>query len=70
MFKRIKPERIAGVVALSYLVLIPAAAFVAYRKIQIVEQDIDVLWDNSGMAPVEPTPIIDLRNWKTWVRLR
>lgn len=69
MFKHIKPERIAGVVALSYLVLIPAGAFVAYRKIQIVQHDIDTLWDNSGMSAADPEPIVDLRNWKTWFRV-
>lgn len=67
---KVKPEKIAGVVALSYLVLIPVAGFVAYRKIQIMEKDIDTVWGKSGLPSVDPDPIIDFRNWKTWIRVR
>lgn len=49
MFK-IKPERVAGVVALSYLVLIPVGAFVLHRRVQILEEDTDALWRESGMS--------------------
>lgn len=43
---KIKPERIAGIVALSYLVLIPAGAFLAWRKLQLIEHDVDVIWEH------------------------
>jgi len=61
---KIKPERIAGIVALSYLVLIPAGAFVAYRKVQILQEEVDALWDNSGMKIEPREPIFNLAQLK------
>jgi hypothetical protein len=41
---KIKPEKIAGIVALSYLVLIPAAGVAAYLKMRTMDQDLlDIL---------------------------
>jgi hypothetical protein len=60
MFRKVKPEKIAGIVALSYLVLIPAGAALVWRKIQLIELDVAELWTNAGM-PDEPRPsLIDL----------
>jgi hypothetical protein len=41
---RISPERVAGVVALTYLVLIPVGAFVAWQKLQTMDNDLSILW--------------------------
>lgn len=49
MPKKITPERIAGVVALTYLVLIPAAAIIAYRKIMSMDQDLTDMWHELKM---------------------
>jgi hypothetical protein len=46
MRKLIKPERVAGIVALSYLVLIPAGAYLFHRRVQMVEKNIEDLWYN------------------------
>jgi hypothetical protein len=45
MRKIFKPERVSGIVALSYLVLIPAAGFLAWRRVQTLEKNVeDALW--------------------------
>lgn len=54
---KIKPERIAGIVALSYLVLIPVAAAYAYRKIQIIDRDLRIVWDNEFPGAYPRTPL-------------
>lgn len=41
---KIKPEKIAGIVALTYLVLIPGAGYLGWKKILKVEKDIDEAW--------------------------
>jgi hypothetical protein len=43
--KIINPERVAGIVALSYLVLIPAAAYFCRRSIKKINHEIDSIWD-------------------------
>ncbi len=40
----IKPERIAGIVALSYLVLIPVGAAIAYKKLRYIDNSLDHVW--------------------------
>lgn len=55
---RIKPEKVAGIVALSYLVLIPAAGAVAYLKIRQIDQDTTTLWEHSGLDPEKATPFL------------
>lgn len=49
MPKGIRLEKVSGVVALSYLVLIPATAYVAWRKIQTLDKDLTVVWDKLDM---------------------
>ena len=41
---KIKPERITGVVALSYLVLIPAGAIYLYNRLQSLDKDVTDLF--------------------------
>jgi hypothetical protein len=43
--KIIKPERVAGIVALSYLVLIPVGAYMIMRGIKKTYLAIDAIWD-------------------------
>lgn len=47
---KVKPEKIAGIVALSYLVLIPVGAAVILGRIRTIETDIDILWNGQ---PIE-----------------
>lgn len=58
---KIKLEKIAGVVALSYLVLIPAAGALAYRKVSLLEQDNVRLRRDLGMPDRNPDPVIALK---------
>lgn len=54
MRKLIKPERIAGIVALSYLVLIPAGGFYILRRVQMLERNVeDVLWRQNQVVEGE-----------------
>lgn len=46
---KFKLEKVSGLVALSYLVLIPAAAYVAHKRIQALEADADLMWDELNM---------------------
>lgn len=62
MLRKMKLEKIAGIVALSYLVLIPAGAFYAWKKIQVIDRDVTEMWDKLGMPATQATPIFDLRN--------
>lgn len=45
---KIKPEKIAGIVALSYLVLIPAAGYLGWRRLDKLEKDVDLLYTKRG----------------------
>lgn len=42
---KIKPERVVSAVALSYLVLIPAAVAFLYIRMRDVESAVDQMWD-------------------------
>lgn len=55
---KLTPERVAGIVALSYLVLIPAGAFWAYRKITIIDRDLTIMWDVVGMEEEKTDPSV------------
>lgn len=58
---RITPERVAGVVALSYLALFPLAAFFGWRKLVAVDEDLTIMWDQMGMdTPQAPRPTMAL----------
>ena len=48
---RIKLEKVTGVVALSYLALIPLSAYYAYRRLVAMEQDIVTMWDHLKIDP-------------------
>lgn len=67
--RRIKTEKVSGIVALSYLVLIPAGAFLAWRKLQIIEKDVNYLWEQMDMPTTETTRSMDLSGIKTIRRL-
>lgn len=62
--RKIKLEKITGVVALSYLVLIPVGAFCAWRKIQQMDDDLMVLWDKADMPGPDRPPLIDINALK------
>lgn len=59
---KVKPEKVAGIVALSYLVLIPAGAALMWRKIQLLDQDITTMWEKLGMPEENRTSNVDLRD--------
>jgi hypothetical protein len=62
--KGIKPERVAGIVALSYLVLIPAGAYYAWGKVKNLEADVNELWERAGYPPRENMgPLGDLKRF-------
>lgn len=43
MRKIFKPEKVTGVVALAYLVLIPAAGIFLWNRLQLVEREVEDL---------------------------
>jgi hypothetical protein len=43
----VKLERVTGVVALSYLVLIPVAGVWGYNKLKQLDADIDTVWEKT-----------------------
>lgn len=49
MPKRISPEKVAGIVAISYLALIPAGGLLAWLKIRQLDRDLTAVWDQMGM---------------------
>ena len=59
---KVKPEKIAGIVALSYLVLIPAGAFLAALKIRAMDRDITTIWDHLEISPKEAAELPSLNN--------
>lgn len=61
---KVKPERIAGIVALSYLVLIPAGAFLAYMKLQAMDEDVSTMWEHLEMNPSEGRSVISINKLK------
>jgi hypothetical protein len=46
---RIKTERVAGIVALSYLVLIPVAGVYFYKKLEVIDKDLTIAWEKMGL---------------------
>ncbi len=63
MPKRITLERLTGVVALSYLVLIPAAAVFAWQRLSQIDSDVSTLWEKAGLDKVDPAPRFPFRRW-------
>ena len=64
MFKKLKPEKIAGIVALSYLILIPAGAGAAYLKLRSLEDSIDIMWDHLNLNRDEEKNLISVNKLK------
>ena len=64
MPKGIKPEKVAGIVALSYLVLIPAGAYYAWARVKDIETDVNDLWERAGYPPHENRGIVNLAKLK------
>jgi hypothetical protein len=67
---KVKTERIAGIVAMSYLVLIPTAAFLAYRKIQLLDQDIETLWEHTKAPTTVKEPLLGVDGVKRFFGTR
>lgn len=59
---KLKLEKITGVVALSYLVLIPVGAFYAWQKIRAVDNDLTVVWDNLKIPSEKSSPTFSFGN--------
>lgn len=59
--RKLKLEKITGVVALAYLVLIPAGAVYVWRKMEAMDEDITTMWDKLELPATDAKPIIDLR---------
>lgn len=45
MRKIIRPEKVAGIVALSYLVLIPTAGIYIWRRLEKMDTDLTTVWN-------------------------
>lgn len=60
---RLKLEKVTGVVALSYLVIIPLVLVIVSKKLEALDADIDVLWDESTVASKARVPFGGLRKW-------
>lgn len=60
----IKPEKVAGIVALSYLVIIPVVGAWGYLKLRALDKDVETLWDNAEIDPklAAVTPIEKMRD--------
>lgn len=48
---KIRPEKVAGIVALSYLALIPAGGILTYLKLRQMDEDVNTMWAHLGMDP-------------------
>jgi hypothetical protein len=71
MPKPIQLEKVTGVVAMSYLVLIPVGAYVLWQKVKIIDRDINVIWEKLDLPESEPTTtIVNLDNFKNLIRGR
>lgn len=67
---KLKLEKITGVVALAYLILIPVGAFYVWKKVEAIDNDLTELWEKSGMPPMNAKPIINLRGMLEGLRRR
>jgi hypothetical protein len=56
--KKLSLEKITGIVALSYLVLIPVAGYFMWQRIKLIDADVVLLCQENGMdLKAEVTPI-------------
>lgn len=62
--RKLKLEKIAGVVALSYLVLIPVGAIYVWKKVKDMDEEVVAMWDKLGMPPMSHPPIFDITDLK------
>lgn len=51
--RRVKLEKVTGLVALSYLVIIPVGGFLLYKKLQAVDSDLTIIWEKQAFGPNE-----------------
>lgn len=56
MRTRIKLEKVTGVVALAYVVLIPAAGVLVWQRLNQIDEDVTELWKQVGMDSLKAAP--------------
>lgn len=61
---KMKSDRITGIVALSYLVLIPVAGIAAWQKIKSMDNAVAEMWEELNMPSSETTGTIHLNSLK------
>jgi hypothetical protein len=59
--RKIRLEKVTGIVALSYLVLIPLGAYYAWQKIQLIDRDVTTVWNKLDLPEPKHTPIINVK---------
>lgn len=67
---RVKADKVTGIVAMSYLVLIPVGAYIVWQKVKILDRDINIIWEKLDLPEAEVTTIIDLDKLKNMIRGR
>lgn len=68
--RKVKLDKITGVVALTYLVLIPVGAVYVWRKMEAMDKDVTEMWEKLEMPPTQATPIIDMNKILQGLRRR
>lgn len=67
---KVKPEKITGIVAMSYLVLIPVGAAIFWRKLQIIDRDLTTVWDELKLPEqTETTRLINTNKVRKFLGL-
>lgn len=66
--RKIKPEKVAGIVALSYLVLIPVGALYVYKKLQGMDEDVSTMWTHLEMDPEKASDLFQVEKAKQLLR--
>lgn len=49
--RKLKLEKVAGIVALSYLVLIPVGGALVWMKLQTLDEDLSTIWEKLEIDP-------------------
>lgn len=65
---KITMERATGVVALSYLVLIPVSGLLVWQKIRTMDKDLTAVWEQMGMSTDPATTTIKIPKWREFLR--
>lgn len=55
--RKMNLEKVTGVVALSYLILIPVGMYYLRQKVRIMDQDVIALCEHSGITPTDANSI-------------